>query len=306
MGVVQQAGIDLGYERRPGESIIRVALLCCAAVTVATTIGIVASLAVEAARFFQLVTVAEFLFGTRWAPTFAPPSFGMLPLLNATVMITLIGMAVALPLGLALAIYLSEYAHKRTRRVLKPILELLAGIPTVVFGYFALTFLTPNVLQPLVPGTNIFNALAAGLAVGIMILPMVASLSEDAMRAVPSALREGALALGATRRVTAARVVVPAAFSGISAAALLALSRGIGETMIVAIAAGQLPQISADPRDPMQTMTAYIVQVSLGDTPAGSTAHLTIFALGATLFLITFVLNVIAVRIVRRFREQYE
>jgi phosphate transport system permease protein len=213
---------------------------------------------------------------------------------------------VAFPVGLGTAIYLSEYASARVRKIVKPVLEVLAGIPTVVFGYFALTFVTPNLVQPLVPGTRIFNALSAGLVVGVMIIPLIASISEDAMRAVPRGLREAAYAMGATRRTVALKVVVPAALSGIAAAFILGLSRAIGETMIVAIAAGTLPNLSIDPRESMETMTTFIVQVSLGDTPAGSTAYKTIFAVGTTLFAMTLALNVVSHRIVRRFRERYE
>lgn len=292
--------------RRTGERIIHSVLLLCGVLSVATTLGIIASLAFETVEFFRSVPLAEYFTGTRWAPTFSPASFGVLPLASATLLITLIGAAVAFPTGLGTAVYLSEYANERARRVLKPTLEVLAGIPTVVFGYFALNFVAPNVVQKLVPGTARFSALAAGVVIGIAILPLVASVSEDAMRTVPRSLREGAFAMGATRRTVAMRVVVPAALSGIAAAFILGLSRAIGETMIVAIAAGNLPNLTADVRQPMQTMTAYVVQVSLGDTPFGSTAYKTIFALGTTLFAMTLVLNVISHRIVRRFRERYE
>jgi len=273
---------------------------------VATTVGIIATLGLETIEFLRRVPIGEFLTGTDWAPTFAPARFGVLPLVSATLMVTGIALVVAVPLGLAAAIYLSEYAKPRVRRVLKPALEIVAGIPTVVFGYFALTFITPELLQPLLPGTRVFNVLAAGLVIGVMIIPLIASIAEDAMRAVPTALREAAYGLGAVRRTVALKVVVPAAFSGIAAAVLLAASRAIGETMVVAVAAGQMAQLTADPREPAQTMTAYIVQVSLGDTPAGSTAYLTIFALGALLFTMTFGLNLVATRIVARYRERYE
>jgi phosphate transport system permease protein len=291
---------------RVGERFIRGALFGCAVLSVATTFGIMASLAGETIGFFREVSVGEFFLGTRWAPTFSPASFGVLPLLTATLLITAIAAVVAFPLGLGAAIYLSEFAGLRLRRVIKPALEILAGIPTVVFGYFALTFVTPEVLQRVVPGTRIFNALSAGIVVGIMIVPLVASISEDAMRAVPWSLREAAYGMGATRRTVASRVVVPAALSGIAAAFILALSRALGETMIVAIAAGQIPNLSADPRQAMETLTAFIVQVSLGDTPTGSIAYRTIFALGTTLFALTLALNVVSYRIVRRFRERYE
>jgi phosphate transport system permease protein len=273
---------------------------------VATTFGIMASLAGETIGFFREVPLGEFFLGTRWAPTFSPADFGVLPLLTATLLITAIAAVVAFPLGLGAAIYLSEFAGIRLRKVIKPALEVLAGIPTVVFGYFALTFVTPEILQRLVPGTRIFNGLSAGMVVGIMIVPLVASISEDAMRAVPWSLREAAYGVGATRRTVATRVVVPAALSGIAAAFILALSRAIGETMIVAIAAGQIPNLTIDPRQAMETLTAFIVQVSLGDTPTGSIAYRTIFALGTTLFAITLALNVLSYRIVRRFRERYE
>lgn len=276
--------------------------------SVAVTFGIVGSLAAETVEFFREVSVVDYLTGTRWAPTFQPASFGVIPLVTATLLITGIAAAVAFPLGLGAAVYLSEYATRRVRNVVKPVLEVLAGIPTIVFGYFALTLVTPDILQRFVPGMEgrPFNALSAGIVVGIAILPLVASISEDAMRAVPWSLREAAYGMGATRRTVATRVVIPAALSGIAAAFILALSRAIGETMIVTIAGGQIPNLSADPREPMQTMTAYIVQVSLGDTPFGSVAYRTIFALGTTLFAMTFTLNVISQRIVRRFRERYE
>jgi phosphate transport system permease protein len=298
--------VTLTRRRRVGERLIKGALLGCAVLSVATTFGIMASLAGETIGFFREVSIGEFSLGTRWAPTFSPASFGVLPLLTATLLITAIAAAVAFPLGLGAAVYLSEYAGSRIRKVVKPALEVLAGIPTVVFGYFALTFVTPEILQRLVPGTRIFNALSAGIVVGIMIVPLVASISEDALRAVPWSLREAAYGMGATRRTVASRVVVPAALSGIAAAFILGLSRAIGETMIVAIAAGQIPHLSLDPRQAMETLTAFIVQVSLGDTPTGSIAYRTIFALGTTLFAITLTLNVISYRIVRRFRERYE
>jgi len=291
---------------RRGERAVRLALLACGVLSIATTFGIIASLAFETIEFFRAVPLQRFFIGTSWGPTFRPPSFGVLPLASATVLIALGAVTVALPVGLGAAVYLSEYAGRRARRVIKPVLEVLAGIPTVVFGYFALSFLTPKVLQPLIPGTAIFNALSASLVIGIMIVPLVASLAEDAMRAVPRSLREAAYGMGATRRTVATRVVIPAALSGIAAGFILALSRAIGETMIVAIAAGQIPNLSVDPRAPMETMTAYIVQVSLGDTPFGSIEYKTIFALGTTLFAMTLGLNALSFRFVRRFRERYE
>ena len=230
----------------------------------------------------------------------------MLPLINGTLMITAIALLVALPLGLGIAIYLSEYAHARVRRILKPILEVLAGIPTVVLGFFALNFVTKTLLENFLPTVERFNALSAGIVVGLMIVPTIASLSEDAMRAVPASLREASFGIGATRRITSLRIVFPAALSGIAAAVILAVSRAIGETMIVAVAAGNQPRMSFNPLEGIQTMTAYIVQISLGDTPTGSLAYRTIFAVGSTLFLMTFLLNFVSFRIVRRFKEVYE
>jgi phosphate transport system permease protein len=298
--------LDLTRRRRVGERLIRGALLGCGALSIAVTLGILVSLAAETIEFFRAVSPIEYFTGTRWAPTFTPSGFGVLPLVSATLLITAIAAAVAFPLGLGAAIYLSEYATRRVRRVIKPSLEVLAGIPTVVFGYFALTFVTPELIRPLIPGTRIFNALSAGIVVGIMIIPLVASISEDAMRAVPWSLREAAYGMGATRRTVATRVVLPAALSGVAAAFTLALSRAIGETMIVAVAAGLGPNLSADPREGMATMTAYIVQVSLGDTPFGSIEYKTIYALGTTLFVMTLALNVVSYRFVKRFRERYE
>lgn len=292
--------------RRKREQAIKLVLLACGLLSIAVTLGIILSLAAETIAFFRDVSPGEYFTETRWAPTFKPPGFGVLPLLKATLLVTAIGAAVALPVGLGTAVYLSEYASARVRKIVKPILEILAGIPTVVFGYFALNFITPNLLQKLVPGTLVFNQLAGGIAVGIMLIPLVASISDDAMRAVPASLREAAYGMGATRRTVASRVIVPAALSGIAASFILAISRAIGETMIVTIAAGQVATMTADPRHPGETMTAYIVQISLGDTPAGSVAYRTIFALGTTLFVMTLALNVVAYRIVRRFRERYE
>lgn len=294
--------------RRLGETLAKSALALSALVSIATTVGILASLLLETIEFFRRVSPIDYLTGTRWAPTFSDAGFGVVPLVTATFLIAVIAALVAFPTGLGIAIYLSEYAKPAVRRVLKPTLEILAGIPTVVFGYFALTFVTPDILQKIVPGmqSRVFNALSAGIVVGIAILPLVASISEDAMRAVPTALREASYGMGATRRMTAVRVVVPAALSGIVAAFILGVARAIGETMIVAIASGQIPNLSFDPREPMQPITSYIVQVSLGDTPHGSTAYRTIFALGTTLFVMTLALNMISLRIARRFREKYE
>jgi phosphate transport system permease protein len=250
------------------------------------------------------VSIVEFLTGTEWTPLFADPHFGVLPLVAGTLLVSAIAMAVALPMGLLSAIYLSEYAPEGLRRVVKPLLEILAGVPTVVYGYFALMFVTP-LLQRIFPQMSGFNALSPGIVMGIMILPLVSSMSEDAMRAVPRGLREGAYALGATRMQTALQVVVPAAFSGITAACILAVSRAVGETMIVAIAAGQQPRLTANPFVPLETMTAYIVQVSLGDTPQGTLEYRTIFAVGMLLFLMTFGLNLISTWLRDRYREEY-
>ena len=289
---------------RRWEFLIERGLLACALVSVATTVGIVAVLAIESFEFFQVAPLTEFLFGTEWTPLFADKHFGVLPLVVGTVLVSSIAMAVALPMGLLSAIYLSEYAGPRVRRVVKPVLEVLAGVPTVVYGYFALLFVTP-LLQQIIPSLAGFNALSPGIVMGIMILPLVSSLTEDAMRAVPTGLREASYALGATRMQTSLTVVVPAAFSGITAAFILAISRAVGETMIVAVAAGQQPRLTMDPRVPIETMTAYIVQVSLGDTPAGTLEYRTIFAVGMLLFLGTFGLNLVSTWLRDRYREEY-
>jgi phosphate transport system permease protein len=286
------------------EWIIERLLFLCAALSVLTTAGIIAVLAVETFEFLREVSIVEFLTGTEWTPLFANQRFGVLPLVVGTMLVSAIAMIVALPMGLLSAIYLSEYAPSTFRRIVKPVLELLAGVPTVVYGYFALTFVTP-LLQQFFPGLSGFNALSPGLVMGLMILPLVSSLSEDAMRAVPRGLREGSYALGATRMQTALKVVVPAAFSGITAAFILAVSRAVGETMIVAIAAGQQPRLTGNPFVPIETMTAYIVQVSLGDTPQGTIEYRTIFAVGMLLFVMTFGLNLISTWLRERFREEY-
>lgn len=284
--------------------VMPVLLFLCASVSILTTIGIVVTLITETYSFFQKIPIFDFLFGTKWSPLIPPKSYGVLPLLSGTLMITLIACLVAIPLGLASAIYLSEYAPKGVRKVIKPVLEVLAGVPTIVYGYFALSLITP-VIQSVFSDAGVFNALSAGIVVGIMIIPMVCSLSEDAMSAVPRSLRDGAYALGATRFEVALKIVVPAAFSGIVASAVLAFSRAIGETMIVTLAAGSTPNLTANPLDSIQTMTAYIVQVSLGDTPHGSVEYGSIFAVGMTLFVITFLLNIFAQYIARKFREEY-
>ncbi|MBN3522882.1 phosphate ABC transporter permease subunit PstC [Paenibacillus apiarius] len=286
------------------DKIVPIVLFMCAALSVLTTIGIVYTLFSETFSFFRNVNISEFLFGTKWSPLIEPKSFGILPLLGGTLMVTVIACLVAIPIGLASAIYLSEYAPARVRKIVKPVLEVLAGIPTIVYGYFALSFVTP-LIKSIFPDVGVFNALSAGIVVGIMIIPMVSSLSEDAMMAVPRSLRHGAYALGATRFEVALKIVVPAAFSGIVSSSVLAFSRAIGETMIVTVAAGATPQLTLNPLESIQTMTAYIVQVSMGDTPHGSIEYGTIFAVGMTLFVITFLLNIIAQWVARRFREEY-
>jgi phosphate transport system permease protein len=283
---------------------IRLFLIACAAISVLTTVGIVMVLLFETIGFFREVSLFDFLTDTKWTPLFNPQHFGILPLLSGSLLITLGASLVALPFGLMTAIYLSEYAHDRVRRIVKPVLEVLAGVPTIVYGYFALTFVTP-IIREIFPGTGVFNALSASIVVGIMILPMVASLSEDAMVAVPRSLRNAAYALGATRLEVATKVVVPAALSGIISSFVLACSRAIGETMIVTIAAGATPKLTLNPLESIQTMTAFIVQVSGGDIEHGSIEYKTIFAVGMTLFLLTLFINIIAQWITRRFKEEY-
>ncbi len=290
--------------RRISEGAIHGMLLACGLISLGTTLGIIVILSTETVNFFRDVPVDDFFSGTRWTPLFVPQHFGILPLLAGTLLVTAGACAIALPVGLATAIFLSEYAPDRLRRVVKPMLEVLAGIPTVVYGYFALTFVTP-IIQLLIPTADVFNAASASVVMAIMIIPMVSSLSEDAMIAVPRSLREGAYALGATRFETATRVVVPAALSGIVASFILAVSRAIGETMIVTLAAGATPKLTANPFESIQTMTAYIVQVSLGDTPQGTTEYRSIFAVAMTLFVITFAMTFLAHYAVRRFRWAY-
>jgi phosphate transport system permease protein len=291
--------------RRIGEDVVKGLLGVCALISVATTVGIVVALFVPAFEFFQDVSLADFFTGRDWAPLFEPARFGVLPLIAGTLLVTAIASVVAMPLGLGAAIYLSEYASPRMRGLLKPALEILAGIPTIVFGYFALTFVTP-LLRDLGIEVDIFNTLSAGLVMGVMLMPTVASLSEDAMGAVPRDLRDGAYALGSTKMQTATRVVVPAAFSGIVASFVLAISRAVGETMIVLIAMGQQPNLTFDPREAAETMTAFIAATGAGDVPTGSLEYKTIFAVGATLFVLTLVMNVFAIRLVRKYREVYE
>jgi phosphate transport system permease protein len=287
------------------EALIHGALLGSSLVSILTTVGIIAVLIFETIAFFREVSLWDFLTDTQWTPLFADKHFGILVLASATFLTSCIALAVAVPVGLLAAIYLSEYAPDRVRQILKPMLEVLAGVPTVVYGYFALLFVTP-LLQTFIPSMAGFNALSAGLVMGIMIVPLVASLSEDAIYAVPQTLRDGSYAMGASRAQTVTRVVVPAALSGIVASFILAVSRAIGETMIVAIAAGQSPNLTLNPLVPVATMTAYIVQVSLGDVPTGTLEFKTIFAVGMTLFLMTLALNLLSYRIVIRFRQKYE
>jgi phosphate transport system permease protein len=291
--------------RRWGEDVVRILLGLAAFVSVATTVGIVIALLFPAIEFFGEISIWDYLTGTNWAPLFEPGSFGVVPLLVGTLSVTIWACVVCIPFGLGSAIYLSEYAGTRTRKLLKPVVELLAGIPTVVYGYFALTFVTP-LLRDIGLNVEIFNALSAGLVMGVMLIPTVASLSEDAMYAVPNDLRAGAYALGARKVHVATRIVVPAAISGIVASFVLAISRAVGETMIVLIAAGQQPKLTLDPRQAVETMTAFIAATGNGDIPTGSLEYKTIFAVGLTLFVLTFAMNVLSIRLVRKFREVYE
>ena len=293
--------------RRTGEAVIRALLFMAALLSVLTTVGIVFSLSAGTIAFFGDVGIGEFLTGTEWSPLFSDPKFGVLPLVTGTLLVTAIALVVAIPLGLGTAIYLAEYAKPRTRKILKPMIELLAGIPTIVFGYFALTYFTPAILNGLLGlDVPVFNALSAGIVMGFMVLPTVASISEDAMSAVPRSLREGAFGLGANKLQVSLRVVVPAALSGIVAAIVLGVSRAIGETMIVLVAAGQQPNLTFDPRESVETMTTFIAATAKGDIASGSTAYKTIFAVGMTLFLMTMAMNAIAIRFVRRYRQVYE
>jgi phosphate transport system permease protein len=293
--------------RRYGETVIKSLLLVAALISLLTTFGIVYALLEETIVFFGDVGVGEFLFGTKWTPLFQSASFGVLPLVAGTFATTFIGLLVAIPLGLGAAVYLSEYARPRVRKVIKPTLELLAGIPTIVFGYFALTFFTPEFLRNFLNlDVAIFNALAAGVIIGFLIIPIVASISEDAMRAVPQSLREGAFGLGASKLQVSLRVVFPAALSGIVASIVLAMSRAVGETMVVLIAGGQQPQWGVDVGKSMETLTAFIGATAKGDVPTGSTEYRTLFAVGMTLFVITLVINIISIRLVRKYRQVYE
>ena len=290
--------------RKVTDRVMRTVLFICAAMSVAVTTGIVYILISESLPFFGQVSIVEFLTGTQWTPLFADPQFGILPLLSATAWAAGIALFVAIPLGLTLAVYLSEYAPNTVREVVKPFLELLEAVPTVVYGYFALLFLTP-LFQQFIPGLSTFNLLVPGVVLGIMILPYVTSVSEDAMRAVPGVLREGAYGLGFTRYQTAVRVIIPAAFSGITAAFILGMSRAVGETMVLAIAAGQNPNLLTNPLEGAATITAFIVQVSMGDVEHGGIAYQSIFAAGFTLFLITLGFNILGFWLRQKFREAY-
>ena len=293
---------------KPVETIVKFFITMSAFAAILISVAIVFTLLTEAIYFFRdpAVTFKEYFTATRWTPTFKNPVYGVLPLVSSTLYIALIACIISFPLGLFSAIYLSEFASRRTRKIIKPIMEILAGVPTVVFGYFALNWITPNIVQRFIPGSGVFNAISAGIAVGIMIIPTVASISDDALNAVPKSLRMGSLALGSTRRITALKIMLPAALSGIIASFILGFSRAIGETMIVTIAGGQYPELNLDPRKAMYTITSSIVNVSLGDTPHGTTAYNALFALGITLFIMTFILNIFSDYIARKYRKEYE
>ena len=291
---------------RPTERAIEFGLRAAAAVGIVTTVGIIAVLTVEALLFFAEVSPVDFFTGTRWSASIKPFAFGVVPLIVSTLMIAAIALAIAVPIGILAAVWMSEFASMRARNIVKPILEILAGIPTIVYGFFAITVITPLLKATILPELGTFSALSAGIVVGILILPLIASLTEDALRAVPRGLREGAYAMGATRWETVRRVLLPAALSGIAAAVILAMSRAIGETMAVVLAAGTNPQLTIDPTESVQTMTAFIVQISLGDTPADSLQFKALFAVGATLFAMTFALNMISTWIVSKYRNEYD
>jgi phosphate transport system permease protein len=302
-----EAPLLRAQRRRWGEDLIKGLLMLAALISVLTTTGIVLSLLEETIAFFGEVGFADFLFGTNWSPAIQPESFGVLPLVSGTLLISLVAMLVATPLGLGAAIYLAEYARPRVRKTIKPILELLAGVPTIVFGYFALTFFTPEILRGLFSlDVGIYNGLVGGIIIGFLIIPTVASISEDAMGAVPQSLREGAFGLGASKLQVTMRVVFPAALSGIVASLVLAVSRAVGETMVVVIASGLQPQWGANLGESMETMTAYIASTAKGDIATGTIAFKTVFAVGMTLFVITLVLNLFSIRFVRRYRQVYE
>ena len=293
--------------RRWGEEAIRAGLFAAAVISVLTTLGIVASLLGETIRFFDEVGVVAFFTDGDWKPLFADPQYGIWPLINGTLLVTAVAILVAIPIGLGSAIYLSEYASPRARRMIKPVLEVLVGVPTVVLGFFALTFVTPTILHDFLGlDVQVFNALSAGLVMGIMIVPTIASVSEDAMSAVPGALREGSFGLGASKLQTSLRVVFPAALSGIMAAIVLGVSRGIGETMIALIVAGQIPNTGINPTEPFETITTFIGATAKGDNPAGTVGYYSIFACGMTLFVLTLIMNAISIRFVRKYRQAYE
>lgn len=291
--------------RRTKEQIIEKLLAMSGWLTIITTLGILFILLYESAQFFIDVSVWEFLTGTEWTPLFSKKEFGILPLLTATLLTSVIALLVALPIGLSIAIYLNEYANKNFRKTVKPMLEVLASVPTVVYGFFALTIITPF-LQSFIPGLSGFNSISPGIVMGIMIIPMISSLSEDALFAVPKSLRDASYGMGATRFQTVFKVLVPSAASGIIVSVLLAISRAVGETMIVAIAAGQQPNFTLNPLVPVETITTYIVQVSLGDVPRDSLEYRTIFAAGFVLFVMTFVMNNISLWLKRKYHRQYE
>jgi phosphate transport system permease protein len=293
--------------RRRGEQAIKGALFLAALISVLTTFGIVASLLGETIKFFQDVGVGSFITDGDWKPLFSDPQFGIWPLINGTLLVTGIAILVAVPIGLGSAIYLSEYASRRVRKLIKPMLEVLVGVPTVVLGFFALTFVTPTLLHDFLHlDVQVFNALGAGLVMGIMIVPTIASVAEDAMSAVPGGLREGAFGMGASKLQVSTRVVFPAALSGIAAAVVLGVSRGIGETMIALIAAGQVPTTGLNPTAPFETITAFIGATAKGDVPSGSVGYYSIFACGMTLFVLTLIMNAISIRFVRKYRQEYE
>ena len=307
MAQLEQAQLNRRrLQRQVREAPILFFLFACASLSIVTTIGIVVVLLSEAVPFFRSVSIFHFLSGTEWTPLFLVKSFGVLPLLNATILIAGIALSIAFPVGLMTATYLSEYAPNRVRSVIKPTLEILAGIPTVVYGFFAISFISPVIIKPIFNSETDFNALTAAMAMGVMLIPMVVSLSDDAMRSVPSNLREGAYALGASRFQVAVRVVIPAALSGIVASGLLALARAVGETMIVTIAAGGISNLSYNPLEAMQTMTAYIMKVATGDTARGTVEYESIFAVGLLLFVFTLTINLVAQGLLAKFREVYE
>lgn len=291
--------------KKTSEKIIEAALAFCALVTVLTTAGIIWVLVSESWGFFTAVPLFDFLFDTEWTPLFSQKRYGILPLLSGTFLTTAIAILTAVPLGITIAVYLSEYANRDFRKALKPALEVLAAVPTVVYGFFALTVVTPF-LQSFIPGLGSFNALSAGIVMGIMIIPVISSMSEDALYAVPKSLREASYGMGATRFQTSFKVVVPAASSGIMVSVILGVARAVGETMVVAIAAGQQPNLTLDPREAVETITAYIVQVSLGDVEHGSIEYQTIFAAGITLFVFTFLLNNLSFWLKKRYQEKYD